>query len=64
MLVPTRELARHTCSVVKEIGKHMNIQCMATAGETSLLQDVMQLHKQVHGMGIKKNIISLKKKNY
>ena len=48
MLVPTRELARHTCSVVKEIGKHMNIQCMAAAGETSLLQDVMQLHKRVH----------------
>ena len=33
VLVPTRELALQTSSVVKELGKHMNIQCMVIIGK-------------------------------
>ena len=48
ILVPTRELALQTSSVVKEIGKHMNIQCMVSTGGTSLREDIMRLYNEVH----------------
>jgi ATP-dependent RNA helicase DDX6/DHH1 len=48
ILVPTRELALQTSSVVKELGKHMNIQCMVSTGGTSLREDIMRLYNEVH----------------
>ena len=47
ILVPTRELALQTSSVVKEIGKHMNVQCMVSTGGTSLREDIMRLYNEV-----------------
>lgn len=46
--MPTRELALQTSSVVKEIGKHMDIQCMVSTGGTSLRDDIYRLYKPVH----------------
>jgi len=46
--VPTRELAMQTSFVVKELGKHMHIQCMASTGGTSLRDDIMRLYNAVH----------------
>lgn len=48
MLVPTRELALQTSSIVKEMGKHMNIQCMVSTGGTTLKDDIMRLYNVVH----------------
>ncbi|XP_053992429.1 probable ATP-dependent RNA helicase ddx6 [Hylaeus volcanicus] len=48
ILVPTRELALQTSAVVKELGKHMNIQCMVSTGGTSLRDDIMRLYNPVH----------------
>merc|ERR1719331_1185413 len=48
ILVPTRELALQTSSVVKELGKHMNVQCMVSTGGTSLREDIMRLYNAVH----------------
>ncbi|CAG9314961.1 unnamed protein product [Blepharisma stoltei] len=48
VLVPTRELALQTSNVIKEIGKHMNVQCMVTTGGTSLRDDIYRLYKTVH----------------
>ena len=48
ILVPTRELALQTSSVVKEIGKHMNVQCMVSTSGTSLQEDIMRLYNEVH----------------
>jgi ATP-dependent RNA helicase DDX6/DHH1 len=48
MLVPTRELALQTSSIVKEIGKHMGVQCMVTTGGTTLKDDIMRLYNVVH----------------
>ncbi|PHJ21935.1 atp-dependent rna [Cystoisospora suis] len=48
ILVPTRELALQTSAVVKEIGKHMNVQCMVSTGGTSLRDDIMRLYNPVH----------------
>lgn len=48
ILVPTRELALQTSAVVKELGKHMNVQCMVSTGGTSLRDDIMRLHNPVH----------------
>jgi len=33
---------------VKEIGKHMGVQCMVTTGGTSLKDDIMRLYNTVH----------------
>mmetsp|Transcript_7413 Transcript_7413/g.30674 ORF Transcript_7413/g.30674 Transcript_7413/m.30674 type:complete len:321 (+) Transcript_7413:249-1211(+) len=41
-------LALQTSAVVKEIGKHLNIQCMVSTGGTSLKDDIMRLYKPVH----------------
>jgi len=48
MLIPTRELALQTSAVVKEIGKHLNIEVVASTGGTNLKEDVMRLYKPVH----------------
>mmetsp|Transcript_19915 Transcript_19915/g.28337 ORF Transcript_19915/g.28337 Transcript_19915/m.28337 type:complete len:426 (+) Transcript_19915:574-1851(+) len=48
ILIPTRELALQTSSIVKEIGKEMGIQCMVTTGGTSLKDDIMRLYNAVH----------------
>lgn len=48
ILVPTRELALQTSSIVKELGKHMNVQCMVSTGGTSLREDIMRLYNPVH----------------
>jgi len=48
MLIPTRELALQTSAIVKEVGKHMGLECMVTTGGTSLKDDIMRLYKPVH----------------
>ncbi|CAG9479052.1 unnamed protein product [Plasmodium vivax] len=48
ILVPTRELALQTSAMIKELGKHMKIQCMVTTGGTSLREDIMRLYNVVH----------------
>jgi ATP-dependent RNA helicase DDX6/DHH1 len=48
ILIPTRELALQTSAVVRELGKHMNIECMVSTGGTSLKDDIMRLYKPVH----------------
>ena len=48
ILVPTRELALQTSAVVKELGKHMALQCMVSTGGTSLKDDIMRLYNVVH----------------
>eukprot|EP01103_Thecamoeba_quadrilineata_P014905 TRINITY_DN455_c0_g1_i1.p1 TRINITY_DN455_c0_g1~~TRINITY_DN455_c0_g1_i1.p1 ORF type:complete len:415 (-),score=102.24 TRINITY_DN455_c0_g1_i1:172-1416(-) len=48
LLVPTRELALQTAEVCKRIGKHMNVEVMATYGGNSLKDDVMRLYGTVH----------------
>ena len=46
MLIPTRELALQTSSIVKEVSKHMNINCLCTTGGTSLQDDIVRLTTQ------------------
>jgi ATP-dependent RNA helicase DDX6/DHH1 len=48
MLVPTRELALQTSSVVRELGKHLGVECMVSTGGTSLKDDIMRLYSTVH----------------
>mmetsp|Transcript_22300 Transcript_22300/g.30433 ORF Transcript_22300/g.30433 Transcript_22300/m.30433 type:complete len:411 (-) Transcript_22300:955-2187(-) len=48
ILVPTRELALQTSAVVRELGKHMEIECMVSTGGTSLKEDIMRLYSTVH----------------
>lgn len=48
ILVPTRELALQTSALIKDLGKHMNIQCMVSTGGTSLRDDIMRLYNPVH----------------
>ena len=48
ILIPTRELALQTSAIVKEMGKHMDVQCMVTTGGTSLKDDIMRLYKTIH----------------
>lgn len=48
MLVPTRELALQTSAIVKEIGKHLEVEVMATTGGTNLRDDIMRLYSPVH----------------
>jgi ATP-dependent RNA helicase DDX6/DHH1 len=50
ILIPTRELALQTSAIVKEMGKHMGVQCMVTTGGTSLKDDIMRLYNTVHIM--------------
>ena len=48
VLVPTRELALQTSSVIKELGKYLNIECMVSTGGTSLREDIYRFYKAVH----------------
>ncbi|KAJ1451665.1 P-loop containing nucleoside triphosphate hydrolase protein [Pelagophyceae sp. CCMP2097] len=48
ILIPTRELALQTSAVVRELAKHMKIECMVSTGGTSLKDDIMRLYKPVH----------------
>lgn len=48
VLVPTRELALQTSGYVKELGKHMDVECMVSTGGTSVRDDIYRLHKTVH----------------
>lgn len=48
ILVPTRELALQTSSVIKELGKHMGVQCMVSTGGTQLREDILRLYNPVH----------------
>lgn len=48
ILVPTRELALQTSAIVREIGKHMPVECMVTTGGTTLKDDIMRLYNPVH----------------
>uniref|UniRef100_A0A7S2SW80 RNA helicase n=1 Tax=Rhizochromulina marina TaxID=1034831 RepID=A0A7S2SW80_9STRA len=48
ILVPTRELALQTSAVVREIGKHLSVECMVSTGGTSLKDDIMRLFNTVH----------------
>jgi len=48
ILVPTRELALQTSSVVRELGKHLGVECMVSTGGTSLKDDIMRLYSTVH----------------
>ena len=47
ILVPTRELALQTSSVVKALGKHLNISVVVTTGGTDLKDDIIRLMKPV-----------------
>ena len=51
MLVPTRELALQTSAIVKEIGKHLNVEVMVSTGGTNLRDDIMRLYNPVHIIG-------------
>ena len=48
ILVPTRELALQTSAIVKELGKHLNVNVMVTTGGTSLKDDILRLMNPVH----------------
>ncbi|EEA05571.1 putative ATP-dependent RNA helicase [Cryptosporidium serpentis] len=48
ILVPTRELALQTSSIVKQLGKHISVQCMVSTGGTSLRDDILRLNNPVH----------------
>ncbi len=47
ILIPTRELALQTSAVVRELGKHMGVECMVSTGGTSLKDDIMRLYNPV-----------------
>jgi len=48
VLVPTRELALQTSQVCKELGKHLEVQVMASTGGTVLKDDIVRLNYPVH----------------
>jgi len=48
IILPTRELALQTSAVVRELGKHLSVQCMVTTGGTALRDDIMRLYNPVH----------------
>jgi len=50
ILLPTRELAMQTSAIIKELGKHLNINVMVTTGGTNLRDDIMRLYNTVHIM--------------
>lgn len=64
ILIPTRELALQTSAVVRELGKHMKIECMVSTGGTSLKDDIMRLYKPVHVLvGTPGRILDLSEKH-
>jgi len=48
ILVPTRELALQTASVVKKLGKHLGVNVVVSTGGTDLKDDIIRLMKPVH----------------
>lgn len=48
ILVPTRELALQTSLLVRDLGKHLQVQCMVTFGGTNLREDIYRLYNGVH----------------
>jgi ATP-dependent RNA helicase DDX6/DHH1 len=48
VVVPTRELALQTSSVLKKLGKHMGLTVVVTTGGTPLKDDIIRLMKTVH----------------
>lgn len=48
ILIPTRELALQTSAIIKEMGKHMNVEVMVTTGGTNLREDILRLYTPVH----------------
>jgi ATP-dependent RNA helicase DDX6/DHH1 len=45
---PTRELALQTASVMKNLGKHLNLSIVVTTGGTDLTEDIVRFMKPVH----------------
>lgn len=48
ILVPTRELALQTSSVLKKLSKHIPINIIVSTGGTDLKEDIIRLMKPVH----------------
>jgi len=48
VLVPTRELALQVSALIKDLGKHMDVQCMVSTGGTYIREDVLRLYGTVH----------------
>lgn len=48
VLVPTRELALQISSIIIEMAKFTDIQCMVSTGGTNLRDDIMRLQKKVN----------------
>lgn len=48
MLVPTRELAMQTSLVIKNLSKHLKIECMVSTGGTLVREDFYRLSQTVH----------------
>ena len=48
VLVPTRELALQTSSVLKKLGKHFDLNIIVSTGGTDLKDDIIRLMKPVH----------------
>lgn len=64
VLVPTRELALQTSSIVKDLGKHMHVQSMVSTGGTPIKEDIYRLYKTVHVLvGTPGRILDLSNKN-
>jgi ATP-dependent RNA helicase DDX6/DHH1 len=64
ILVPTRELALQTSSVVRQLGRHLGVECMVSTGGTKLREDIMRLYQTVHILvGTPGRILDLANKN-
>lgn len=64
LLVPTRELALQTSAIVKEIGKHLEVEVMVTTGGTNLRDDILRLMTPVHILvGTPGRIVDLAEQN-
>jgi ATP-dependent RNA helicase DDX6/DHH1 len=48
VLVPTRELALQTSAVIKDLGKHLSVECMVSTGGTLIKEDIYRLQRPVH----------------
>lgn len=44
--MPTRELALQVSSVVKDLGKYLNVNVMVATGGTSFKEDVLRLQSK------------------
>ena len=48
IMVPTRELALQVSSVIKEMSKFLNIECMVSTGGTDFKEDIYRLKQTIH----------------